>query len=391
MEIRTPSQLERERIAAAFGSEAWPNKMAEGRHWKEICRVVCLCVLWYFISSSNNVIGKTLLTDFEYPMTVTMMQLLANAALSGPLFKAWGVRPMVDLGWRYYATFILPLAFGKFFSSVFAHVSIWKVSVSYAHTVKGTMPLFTVVLSWLILGEKQTRTVYLSLVPIVGGVLIATVTEISFDTVGLLSALASTLGFALLNIYSKKVLRDTNVHHLRLLHLLAKMAWFMFLPVWLVYDVRHMSSDGIALFGRSTFPTSVFLLAVDSLLNFAQNIVAFSILNLVTPLTYSVCNVTKRISVIAVSLVVLRNPVTPANVFGMMLAILGVVAYNKAKYDANVAQKREGLLPTTVAKESGNPLLNGMALEHVYSRTAPSPFALAPGGVPSRTMPNYFG
>lgn len=110
--------------------------MADRQQWKDICRIIWLCVIWYIISSSNNIIGKTVLTDFQYPMTVTMMQLFTTAALSGPLFSAWGVRPMVDVSWKYYAQIVLPLAFGKFLSSLLALVSIWKVPVSYAHTGK---------------------------------------------------------------------------------------------------------------------------------------------------------------------------------------------------------------------------------------------------------------
>lgn len=96
------------------------------------------------------------------------------------------------------------------------------------------MPLFTVLLTRVFFGVRHGWLVYFSLLPIVLGVAIATVTEVSFDIVGLWSALMATAGFAIITVYSKKALKDTGMHHLRLLHKLGLMAAVMFLPVWLL-------------------------------------------------------------------------------------------------------------------------------------------------------------
>lgn len=108
--------------------------MADKMHTREVLTVLVLCLMWYIVSSSNNVVGKMVLNDFPYPMTVTMIQLLSITIYSGPFFNMWGVRRFVDISWSYYFKLIVPLALGKFIASIFTHVSIWKVPVSYAHT-----------------------------------------------------------------------------------------------------------------------------------------------------------------------------------------------------------------------------------------------------------------
>ncbi|KAH8286633.1 hypothetical protein KR018_002633 [Drosophila ironensis] len=301
------------------------NKRTGSRH---VAVVLLMCLTWYVISSSNNVIGKMVLNEFPFPMTVTLVQLCSITLYSGPFFNLWRIRKYQDIPRAYYLRLIIPLAVGKLLASVTSHISLWKVPVSYAHTVKATMPLFTVILTRLFFGEKQPTLVYLSLLPIITGVGIATVTEISFDMMGLISALISTMGFSMQNIFSKKVLKDTNIHHLRLLHLLGKLSLFIFLPIWLYMD-------SLAVFRHSAIKNLdyrvIALLFADGVLNWLQNIIAFSVLSLVTPLTYAVASASKRIFVIAVSLLILGNPVTWVNCAGMTLAIVGVLCYNRAK------------------------------------------------------------
>jgi len=304
-------------------------------------RIIFICICWYVVSSSNGVLGKTILSQFPFPMTMTMVQLGSIALWSPPLLKVLGVRGYESSNWSYHWKMLFPLAFAKFLSSVLAHVSIWKVPVSYAHTVKASMPIFTVLISRVILGTRHATLTYLSLLPIVGGVAVATMTEVAFDVMGLSTALAATAGFAVITIFSKQALKDTGMHHLRLLHKLGQMAALMFLPFWLL-------GDGPRIWAELT-PETLGLLAFDGALHWLQNILAFTLLKLVTPLTYAVANVTKRIAVISVSLLLLKNPVTLVNIGGMAMAIMGVFCYNRAKHSENL--KAESL-PLTVASKA---------------------------------------
>jgi solute carrier family 35 protein E1 len=197
--------------------------------------------------------------------------------------------------------------------------------------VKATMPLFTVLLSRIIFNERHSTKVYVSLFPIILGVTIATMTEFNFDLIGLLSALFATFGFSLQNIFSKSVLKQTGIHQFQLLQTLAKLSLLLFLPFWLVIDVRSFFKRTYDV--TPNYESIFILLFIDGLLNFLQNVLAFSVLNVVSPLTYSVANASKRIFIILVSLFFFGNQVGVYNFLGIFIAVAGVFLYNKAKHE----------------------------------------------------------
>ncbi|XP_069126210.1 solute carrier family 35 member E1 homolog [Argopecten irradians] len=355
---------------------------------RDAVKLIVICLLWYTTSSGGNIVGKLVLNEFPYPMTVTMVQLLSGALYLKPIINLLSVPDSGNVPRYYYWTMILPLALGKFLASVSSHISIWKVSVSYAHTVKATLPLFTVLLSRIILGEKQTFPVYLSLVPIIGGVIIATLTELSFDYIGLISALCATVGFSLQTIFSKKCLKETGLHHLRLYVTICRLAAGCFLPMWALFDLRRIYAHHDSVNEDRMF-YYLFLLLVDGFFSMLQNVFAFTVIAMVAPLSYAVANATKRIIIIGASLFFLRNPVTPMNLLGMSVAVFGVLMYNKVKYDQNVAMRHAATLP--LVKSTSN--LEVMDKNHVslslhHSQSA-SDLQLHSNGVSSNLMNNH--
>ncbi|CAK1604646.1 unnamed protein product [Parnassius mnemosyne] len=297
---------------------------------REALTVVALCIAWYTLSSASNVVGKLAMTEFPYPLTVTMVQLLSVVVYSAPAFALCGVRREPEYPRSYYWRMLVPLAIAKFFTTLFSQVSIWKVPISYAHTVKATTPLWTAALARVLLGERQPRGVQVALLLIALGVAVASATELQFHALGLAAALASAALLSLQHIFSKRVMRDTGVHHLRLLQKLGGLALVLLLPVWAVCEARGAAGSAWGGAGGAGGAR----LAADGALAWLQALAAFSVLSRVSPLAYAVASAAKRAAVVGASLLLLRNPAPPLNLAGMALAALGVLAYNRAKLQA---------------------------------------------------------
>jgi solute carrier family 35, member E1 len=75
--------------------------------------------------------------------------------------------------------------------------------VSFAQTVKAAEPVFTCVLSYFVLGTVFRWQVYASLLPIVAGVSLASLKELSFTYKALYGAVTSNVAFASRAVLSK--------------------------------------------------------------------------------------------------------------------------------------------------------------------------------------------
>ncbi|CAI4221009.1 unnamed protein product [Auanema sp. JU1783] len=293
-------------------------------------KTILLCSTWYTISAIGSIVNKVFLQNFPFPLTLSLCHLLCVPFLAYPFLKYWKIEK-THLSKIEFRHLLLPLSIGKALAVGSAYCGLLEVPISYSQAVKASMPFFAVLLSRIILKEKQSYLVYLSLFPIVLGVIIASITEISFSLKGLLFALFSTFTYAILSIVMKKLMKCTGIHPLYLLVLNSELSAVCLMPFWFVSDgIPFWSGSSEIGYDRAAYEM-YFLLMCSASLAFMQNVCAFQLIHRLSALSYSVCNATKRITVIFSSLATLHNPVTSFNIFGVSLSVIGVLCYNKAK------------------------------------------------------------
>lgn len=65
--------------------------------------------------------------------------------------------------------------------------------MSFTETIKSSAPFFTVLISFLMLGERTGIYVNLSLLPVVGGLALTSFTELSFTAIGFSAAILTNI------------------------------------------------------------------------------------------------------------------------------------------------------------------------------------------------------
>ncbi|KAL7138982.1 hypothetical protein ABFS83_09G019900 [Erythranthe nasuta] len=312
--------------AASAGEAGIPNS----KSFEDTLVLGTLFVLWFLFNIYFNIYNKQVLKVFHYPLTVTLVQFAFGAVL---VTLMWTLnlykRPKIS-GAQLAA--ILPLAVVHTLGNLFTNMSLGKVSVSFTHTIKAMEPFFSVVLSGMFLGESPTLWVVASLVPVVGGVGLASMTEASFDWVGFWSAMASNLTNQSRNVLSKKLMvkKEESLDNITLFSIITIMSFILIAPVALFvegvkFTPSYLQAAGVNV--QDIYTRSL----VAALCFHAYQQVSYMILQRVSPVTHSVANCVKRVVVIVTSVLFFRTPVSLINAIGTGIALAGVFIYSRVK------------------------------------------------------------
>ncbi|KAK9479949.1 triose-phosphate transporter family-domain-containing protein [Lipomyces japonicus] len=339
--------------------------------------LVVLSLAWYWSSAVSNTLSKAILNAFPYPVTLTLLQfafvvfwalLLSVATTSSsspPRFVVALGHTAIARPTRRIVLTVAPMAVFQLSGHIFSHIATSRIPVTLVHTIKGLSPLFTVLAYRFVFGVHYSFFTYLSLVPLSLGVVLACSVEFHGHLVGIVTALVAAIIFVSQNIFSKKLLtpshsssssydsaENTNpaiittekkLDKINLLCYCSGLAFLFTFPIWFYSEgaglVRYYFTTGTLPIVVSDESGNIDPIPIRTLLtffflngtvHFGQNFLAFQILGLVSPVTYSIASLFKRVFVIVVAIIWFGQELTSRQNWGIGLTFFGLYLYDRA-------------------------------------------------------------
>jgi len=315
-----------------------------------VCSTIFYIVFWYLTAIVGTIINKIIMESFPFPITFSIFHLIASCTIDFCVLRKRIKQPFVFR----YVVFRSCFLNGLFFAlaKISTYLSYVLVPVSLAHTVKSSGPVFTVIVATVWLEQCIPWSEVLTLVPIVFGVTLSSVTEIHFDLLGFTAAVTASV-FNALQTTSGKIVMSTirNIDPIELHFYAASIATMGLIPLATYFELndiltppsggRLLLSSG-AEFDRDDIPW--FLIGASTIILYVQSMASLYVLQRVTTVSHNVTNTLKRFLIIVISIFYFHNYVGWLNILGILLACIGFFSYayvhseNKRLMKENIRQ-----------------------------------------------------
>lgn len=282
---------------------------------------------WFTFNAATLLLNKFLFAklQFSYPLSLTAVHMATCFVFSHFIIKIFKLIPYQKQTTNDIMRHIFPLAFVFCLNIVFGNFSLSFIPISFMQTVKSSVPVFTVLIQAIFLGKVFERRVYLALIPVVGGVALASCTELNFDTTGFVCALVASVLTALQAVLVSLLLASgmKKMDPINLLYYMSPISFVLLVPGVLIFEAHSIRTEWIY-YGELT---PIVWLFFGGAIAFALNYSSFVVSSVVSTLTMTVSGNAKAVINIAVSVLVFGNAITFMNWIGCLVAIGGVMWY----------------------------------------------------------------
>lgn len=228
---------------------------------------------------------------------------------------------------------ILGLALFKFLVSVFSHYTAFLLPVPLMEACKSLAPVFVVVVTSVMYGTIYPKKIVLSVLMMICGVFLATLTQTKIVYEGLFTVTVMILSSQSKNLATKYLFQTVDLHPFGILFNVHFFATFIVLPFWTIIDLPFlMTSENL----QDQPMQFVYVVILQGVLSSILHIIKATILSNVSSLSYAVIENGKSLSKTILGFVVYQKPTGILNFLGTFLALFGVFYYSRV-----IAEKKD--------------------------------------------------
>lgn len=206
-----------------------------------------------------------------------------------------------------------------------SNISLNLVTVPFHQVVRATCPVFTIMLSVIFLHKSYSTRIYLSLVPVIFGVALATFGDYYFTTYGFVLTVLGTLLAATKTIVTNRV----QVGQLKLhpLDLLFRMSPLAFMQICF-YSYTSGEFELLSLYVNEKMTSTVlWSLAMNGCIAFFLNIASFTANKKTSALTMTVAANVKQVLSVILAVLIFNLTITAVNGAGILITLAGGALY----------------------------------------------------------------
>ena len=329
---RRATLLTRPRAQVATKAEASASGEKKGMLAGLDAPLLAYFFFWYLGNFYYNISNKTALKAaggaLGYPMTISTLQLGVGSLYALFLWAAPDARPFPKITAKDVVR-LLPLAFfaaGAHAGSVFA---LSAGAVSFGQIVKAAEPAFAAVIGTKLYGKKISKAKWLCLIPVIGGVCLASLKELDFAMSALVAACTANVFAAFKGNENAKVMAEDGLKD-RLGSVGNQFALTTILAFLLSIPVVVLKGESWVGFTQlwKTNPVVRFNVLASGLWFYGYNELATMTIKKTSAVTQSVANTAKRVIVIVGVAVVMGESLNPLKLAGCGIGIGGVFLYS---------------------------------------------------------------
>ncbi|KAF9542918.1 UAA transporter [Mortierella hygrophila] len=298
---------------------------------------------YFMLNLSLTIYNKAILSTFKFgfPWTLTGIHTLCSGV---------GAYIMGRLGYFTPATLgenenmvMLMFSFLYTMNIAISNVSLHEVSVAFHQVVRAMTPVFTIAISILFLGKRYTTLTYLSLMPLLLGVYMATVGDYSYTAMGFFLTVLGTVLAAVKTVVTNRI--QMGRLQLHPLDLLLRMSPLAFVQT-VIFSWMKGELDEVVSFCKTEMSASLIVaLLINGIIAFFLNFVSFTANKKTSALTMTVAANVKQVLSIVVAVTVFNTKIGFLNGLGIIMTLFGGACYSYVDF----REKAQRMRPPTPA------------------------------------------